>query len=224
MFKTKELIIFDMDGTLIDSVPSLSFAINYMLKVLDSKPIAEETIRDFVGNGAEPLIKRALVRDKDYESKNIEESYFIKAKDIFLEFYGNNLNAKTTLYPDVLETLQYLKDKNYKLAVATNKPIEFVGDMLKHFKLDNFFQIYLGGGSTEYKKPHPQMLLKICQELNITAQKSVMVGDSSSDIIAAKKANIDSIALTYGYNQGANLKELEPTAIFDSFKDIKELF
>jgi len=224
MFKYKELIIFDMDGTLIDSVPSLAYAINYMLQKLGKATLEEEIIREYVGNGADILVKRALVVDKNYEYKEIADSYFKEAKEIFLNFYGKNLNAKTTLYTDVSQTLEFLKTKGYTLALATNKPIEFVGDMLKHFNLDSFFTIYLGGGSTEFKKPHPQILQKICQELDIKPSKSVMVGDSSSDILAAKRANIDSIALTYGYNQGISLEILEPNIICNSFKEIKNYF
>ena len=224
MFRDKELIIFDMDGTLIDSAPSLAFAVNYMLKELNLDELSEDRIRSFIGNGADVLVKRALVNKNDYSEKEIDEEYFKRAKEIFLDYYGKNLNAKTTLYPDVIETLDELKSKSYKLAVATNKPIEFVGDMLKHFKIDTFFDIYLGGGSVEFKKPHPQILYTICDKLKCSNQKAVMVGDSSNDILAAKRANIDSIALTYGYNQGVNLKELEPNVICDSFGKIKEYF
>ena len=220
MLKNKKLIIFDMDGTLIDSVPSLAFAINYMLKELNLKEYPENIIRTWVGNGADILVKRALAGDINYENSQIESSYFKKAKKIFLEFYGNNLNAKTTLYPNVLDTLKVLRSRGFTLALATNKPIEFVGDMLKHFHLDNFFEIYLGGGSVEHKKPHPQILLTILDKLNFEARDSIMVGDSKSDILAAKAANMNSIALTYGYNQGIDLSTLEPTYICENFKDI----
>ena len=224
MFKDKELIIFDMDGTLIDSVPSLAFAINYMLQKLGKATFSEEIIRKWVGNGADILVKRALSSKIDYESESIDELYFQNAKEIFLEFYGKNLNSKTKLYPDVANTLNELKKRGYKMAVATNKPIEFVGDMLEYFELNSFFDVYLGGGSVAYKKPHPLILHTICDKLNITESKSVMVGDSKSDILAAKSANMDSIALTYGYNQGINLKELEPTIICSSFSEILEYF
>ena len=224
MFKDKELIIFDMDGTLIDSVPSLAYAINYMLRELKKSEYPEDTIRKWVGNGADILVKRALVGSKDYEGKDIDSNYFKKAKSIFLEFYGNNLNSKTTLYPRVKDSLEKLKNRGYTLALATNKPIEFVGDMLEYFNIKSYFTIYLGGGSVEYKKPHPQILLKILEELKVKADKSVMVGDSSSDILAAKAAKIDSIALTYGYNQGIDLKTLNPTIICDNFEEILELF
>jgi len=224
MFKSKELIIFDMDGTLIDSAPSLANSINFMLKELGLRELEFKVIRDFIGNGADNLIRRALVGKKEFESSNIDENYYKKAREIFFRHYGSNLNHNTLLYPNVLDTLEYLKSKDYKLALATNKPIEFVGEMLEHFKIDKFFDITLGGGLVEFKKPHPQMLNKICQDLSCNAKDAVMVGDSSNDILAAKRANMDSIALTYGYNQGINLKELEPTVICNDFGKLKEFF
>jgi len=186
MFKDKELIIFDMDGTLIDSVPSLAYAINFMLQKLNKATFSEEIIRQWSGNWADILVKRALSGKIEYESESIDEGYFQNAKEIFLEFDGKNVNAKTPLYPNV--------------------------------------NIYLGGGSVAYKKPHPLILHTICNKLNITESKSVMVGDSKSDILAAKSAKIDSIALTYGYNQGANLKELNPTVTCNSFSEILNFF
>ncbi len=224
MFKDKKLIIFDMDGTLLDSAPSLAFAINFMLQELNLKTFPQSVVTNWVGQGADILVKRALVGKKDFEKIDIPEDYFNKAKTIFLDFYGKNLNAKTTLYPNVIEVLTKLESKNYILALATNKPIEFVGSMLKEFNIEHFFKIYLGGGSVSTKKPDPEILLTIVEKLKISAQDSVMVGDSSSDILAAKDANIDSIALTYGYNQGVDLKELKPNLILNNFKDINNYF
>ena len=223
MLKNKALIIFDLDGTLIDSVPSLAYSINLMLKELGKDELPQELIREFVGNGADMLVKRALVGKKEIIDGEIKEDYFQNAKELLLKYYAQNLNQKTILYPDVIDTLDKLKEQGYTLALATNKPIEFVPDILEYFNLDSYFKVTLGGGSTKHKKPNPEILLKICNDLNIPSSKSLMVGDSSSDILAAKAANMDSIALTYGYNQGINLEDLEPTVICNSFKTILDL-
>lgn len=224
MFSNKKLIIFDMDGTLIDSAPSLAFALNFTLQQLGKRPFSEETIREWIGNGADILIKRALVGSKDYEQFRIDKELFGKAKTLFLKFYGNNLNAKTTLYPDVPQTLSRLKESGFTLALATNKPVKFVADMLEHFNIMQYFTLAYGAGSVEHKKPHPQILLTLCKELHIPPAQSVMVGDSSNDLLAANAAGIDTIALTYGYNQGVDLKELAPTLLCDNFKDIVQHF
>jgi len=223
MFSAKELIIFDMDGTLIDSAPSLAFALNAMLEQLNLPTYSLEQIREWIGNGADILIKRALVGDNNYENYTIDNKLFLKAKEIFLSLYGDNLNAKTTLYSGVKEGLELLS-QNYTLTLATNKPQEFVQTMLQHFQIEQYFKLYLGAGAVENKKPHPQMLLTICEKLNIAVDKSVMVGDSRNDLLAAKAANMDSIALTYGYNQGLDLKQFNPTLIADSFSEILNYF
>jgi phosphoglycolate phosphatase len=223
MFQNKELIIFDMDGTLIDSAPSLAFAVNSVLKELGREPFELSTVRQWIGNGADILIKRALVGDKMYENYTIDNQLFQKAKQLFLSTYGANLNAKTVLYSGVKSGLERLS-KNYTLALATNKPIEFVGEMLEHFSIREYFAIYYGAGSVENKKPNPQMLLELCKVLNIQTEKSVMVGDSRNDLLAANAAKIDPIAVSYGYNQGENLENYKPKLICHSFPELLPYF
>jgi len=223
MFSTKELIIFDMDGTLIDSAPSLSYALNKSLELLNLPQYELQTIRQWIGNGADILIKRAIVGDFDYEKFPIDKKQFTKLKKLFLEIYGANLNTNAKLYDGVDATLNKLS-QNYTLALATNKPVEFVTDILAYFKIDHYFTLCLGAGSVEKKKPHPQMLLTICEKLAITPPKAVMVGDSQNDILAANAANIECIALTYGYNQGTNLQQLQPARTCNTFSEIEAYF
>ena len=220
--KSKELIIFDMDGTIIDSIPALAKSVNFALNELNLPIYPQEVIAQWVGNGAEVLIKRGLSGKKDYEEPNNE--LFLRAKDLMLSFYKEHLTDGCNLYEGVEETLEYLKQKGYKMAIATNKPHDFVDVMLKDFKIDRYFDLALGAGVVEKKKPHPQLLLRVCQDLNIKPQSAVMVGDSASDIKAAKAADIDSIALTFGYNQGINLQDLNPNIVCDSFAKLKEYF
>ena len=217
----KKLIIFDMDGTLIDSAPSLAYAINLMLKDLNKEPLSVNRVREFIGQGSEILVKRALVNDVNYQNYNIDEDYFKKAHQIFLKHYSNNLNSKTTLFKNAKETLEFLKDK-YKLALVTNKPQQFVKDILQHFEIDKYFDYILGANENIAKKPAPDMLIKTLNDLNIEPKEAIMVGDSANDITAAKSANIDTIAVTYGYYSG-DIKELEPTFVIDDLKDIKEV-
>jgi len=224
MFKDKRLIIFDMDGTLIDSVPSLANAINYMLRQLGKEETSLAEVRSWIGNGAQILVKRALVGSRDYEKFDIDSNLEQKALNILLDYYGKNLTKDIALYPGVKDTLRELKNRGYYLSVATNKPHEFVREILEYFNIDKFLDSFLGAGVVEHKKPHPAMLLKIIEDFKVDKKDSVMVGDSSSDIIAAKNANIDSIGLTYGYNYEKNIKELNPTVTFDNFSDILKVF
>ncbi len=221
-FTNKKLIIFDLDGTLIDSSDDLALAINHMLSSLNRANFSLDTIHHWVGNGAQTLVKRALSGKSEIDP-NLDEVLFEKALKIFLEFYSSNLAIKTVTYPHVHATLDRLKKSRFTLAIVTNKPFDFVEPILSALALENYFELILGGDSLSKKKPDPEPLLYVCNKLNISTKQTVMVGDSKNDILAAKSANIDSIALTYGYNYGECISIYKPNAIFDNFSDILSL-
>ncbi|BAF69313.1 phosphoglycolate phosphatase [Nitratiruptor sp. SB155-2] len=216
----KEAIFFDLDGTLIDSVPDLADALNAMLIQLGKKPFQEHQIRTWVGNGATMLVKRALSGSS--EPKNIDNALFQKALQIFFEKYENNLCNKTTLYPRVKETLSQLHTK-YPLAIITNKPYRFARPILESFGIDNYFSLILGGDSLPEKKPHPKPLLHACERLSCNPKNSLMVGDSKNDIIAAKKADIPVVAVDWGYNYDEPLTIYQPDYIIKDFTELERL-
>ena len=220
-FTNKELIIFDLDGTLIDSVPDLASAVNHMLETLDRDTFEEETIRYWVGNGAQILIKRALSGSTEID-ENLDEALFEKALAVFLDFYGKHLCTTTRTYTNVPDTLRALKSKGYHLAIVTNKPFDFVGPILKGLHLDELFELILGGDSLEKKKPDPLPLLHICETLNIPVEASVMVGDSKNDILAANAAGMQSVGVTYGYNYGEDIGIYDPSIIINDFSELLE--
>jgi len=200
LLKEKKLIIFDLDGTILDSAKSLANAINFTLDSLKREKISEDTIRNWIGNGAQMLVKRALVKKRDFDENEIDKELFEKALKIFLDFYSKNLTNGSTLYPNVKNSLLKLKNSGYKLAIATNKPTKFIAPLLEFFEIKEFFDLYIGGDIVDKKKPHPMMLIEISKRLRVDPKFIVMVGDSINDLIAAKRANIDFIALTYGYH------------------------
>jgi len=153
-FLNKKVIIFDLDGTLIDSSPDLALAVNHMLKTLNRETFSLDEIHHWVGNGAETLVKRALSGSATIDS-NINEDEFKEALDIFLKFYAQNLAVATVTYPHVLVTLSKLKEHGYRLAIVTNKPFDFVAPILKELKLEAYFELCLGGDSLKEKKPNP---------------------------------------------------------------------
>ena len=216
---SKKLLIFDLDGTLIDSSDDLALAVNHTLTRLKLATYDINTIHHWIGNGAEILIKRALSGSKTINN-SLDEKYWREALKIFLDFYSKNLTVATVTYPNVETTLKTLRDRGYILTIVTNKPYMFVTPILKKLNLNNLFELILGGDSLDRKKPDPMPLLYVCKKLNISPKKSVMIGDSKNDILASKLANMDSIGVTYGYNYGENIEYYKPTIVCNKFKDI----
>lgn len=216
----KELLIFDLDGTLINSVPDLATSVNFMLTQINRNIFSEDEIHKWVGNGATALVKRALSGSR--EIKEIDETLFNKAFDIFMNHYQNNLCKKTILYPNVKQILNQLQLKDKKLAIVTNKPFKFIEPILKNLDID-MFDLYIGADSLDEKKPSPKPLFYVCEKLGVNKDKSVMIGDSKNDIIAAKNADIQSIGVTWGYNYGEDIKKYNPDYIIDDFRKIFEI-
>ncbi len=221
-FLNKKVIIFDLDGTLIDSSPDLALAINHMLTNIGRATFTLDEIHYWVGNGASTLVKRALSGATKISS-NIDEKEFDNALDIFLKFYAKNLAVKTLTYPHVLSTLARLKSHGYKLAIVTNKPFDFVEPILRELKLKEYFEFHLGGDSLKERKPHPAPLLYVCNKLKVNVDDCVMVGDSKNDILAAQACNMQSIGLTYGYNYGEHISVHNPDVYFEDFSKVATL-
>ena len=221
-FTNKEVILFDLDGTLIDSVPDLSYAVNHMLEALQRESFSEDTIRYWVGNGAQVLVKRALSGQTEID-ENLDQSLFEKALELFMSYYGQHLCIDTAAYPNVSATLHALKEKGYRLVIVTNKPFDFVGPILEALCLDGVFEFWVGGDSVEKKKPDPLPLLHACGHMNVSVDKCVMVGDSKNDLLAANSCGMESVGVTYGYNYGENIEIYDPTFIIEDFSELNAL-
>lgn len=220
--KNKELLIFDLDGTLINSIPDLTVALNSMLDFYGKSALTVEQATPFVGNGARVLVDRALkyaFGEDELKKVSIEE-----ALALFLKAYESNVCEGTFLYEGVKETLAHLKNKGYQLVICTNKPLVFVEPILKKLEIMEFFDFWLGAESVAEKKPSAMPLLYIAEYFGLTVEKCLMIGDSSNDILAAHNANMESVGLTYGYNYNEHISLYEPTVIRDKFEDLKMLF
>jgi len=219
MIIDKKLLLFDLDGTLIDSVPDLAKALNAMLKELELPTYDEAAIRNWIGNGAAMLVKRGLSGNREVEPEP-DEALFAEAMERFLGHYERVLNDATGLYPGVAETLEVLKRRGYTMAVVTNKPSQFVGPILQNLSIDHHFDLIVGGEDLPRKKPDPLPLLHACEALGCSRDKALMIGDSSNDILAAKAAGIPVIAVSYGYDNGRSIEELGADAIIGDFGEI----
>jgi len=215
----KKVILFDLDGTLIDSAPDLALAVNHMLKILQREPFHADTIRSWVGNGAQTLVKRGLSGSSVIDD-NIDPELFAEALAIFLSFYAQNLCVTTVTYPHVATTLHTLKSKGYRLALVTNKPYDFIDPLLEGLALSELFELSLGGDSLAKKKPDPLPLLHVCERLGVDVSECIMIGDSKNDILAANAANMQSIGVTYGYNYNEHISHYKPDHVVDDISEI----
>ena len=221
-FTNKKAILFDLDGTLINSAPDLVLAVNYMLEQLDRSTFSEEIIDGWVGNGALVLVKRALSADR-VVNENLNVELIEDALGIFLDFYAQNLCNATVPYENVPSSLKSLKEKGYRLAIVTNKPFAFVAPILQGLDLEDLFEFILGGDSLEEKKPSPIPLLHVCETLNVDVKECVMVGDSRNDILAANACSMQSVGVTYGYNYGEDIGLYKPDIIINNFAELLEV-
>ena len=221
-FSDKEVILFDLDGTLINSAPDLALAVNHMLVTLDRDMFPEDIIDGWVGNGALMLVQRALSGKRTVDD-SLDDAMVQNALDIFLKYYAKNLCNETIPYPHVKTTLNTLKKKGYRLSIVTNKPFAFVEPILEGLGMNGLFELILGGDSLPLKKPDPAPLLHVGEKLGVSVKKCVMVGDSKNDILAANACGMQSVGVTYGYNYGEGIGVHNPTVIINDFSELLEL-
>lgn len=207
-----KLIIFDLDGTLVDSCRDLATAVNEMRRHFGLAPLAVETITGYVGNGVRLLVTRAL----QGTGIDIEEALRIQAP-----IYRAHLVDQTVLYPGVQAGLLQLRERGHLLAVATNKPAEACELILKHFGIRDLFISVLAGGSFPVLKPEPDMILEIMATAGMAPADTWVVGDNYTDLESARRAGARSIFLTYGYGDPG--KET-PTLTCRSFGEVVGTF
>ena len=219
--KYPELVMFDLDGTLVDSVPDIAIAVNKALIALDLPVVSEENVRIWVGNGADVLTRRALTAGDD--QKNIDQGIWDKAYKLLLDYYPYHHDEKY-VYDGVVPFLEEMYRSNVKMAIVTNKPIAFVEPLLKEVDIAHYFQWFIGAGSIPQKKPAPEPLLHVLAQANVTACNALFVGDSRNDVRAAQAAHVPCAALTYGYNHGEPIVNEKPTWVVDSLTDLLKVF
>ncbi|AKD38944.1 phosphoglycolate phosphatase [Pasteurella multocida subsp. multocida OH4807] len=215
-----KLIGFDLDGTLVNSLPDLALSVNSALAEFDLPQAPEELVLTWIGNGADILIARALEWAKAQTGKSLNDEQIRELKRRFGFYYGENLCNLSRLYPNVKETLEQLKAQGYTLAVVTNKPTKHVQPVLAAFGIDHLFSELLGGQSLPAIKPHPAPLYYLCGKFGLYPKQILFVGDSKNDILAAHSAGCPVVGLTYGYNYNIPISEANPDWVFDDFAEI----
>jgi phosphoglycolate phosphatase len=214
-----KLVMIDVDGTLVDSVPDLAYCVDQMMIRLEMPIRGEERVRHWVGNGVPRLVERALTDELDgFPSQEA----FDKAYPIFLDLYAQNSSVRSTLYEGVIEGLDYLKSKDCLLGCVTNKAEQFTLPLLKSLGIIDYFGIVISGDTLEKKKPDPLPLIHGANFFKINPKECLMLGDSVSDVKAARAAGFQIICMSYGYNHGNNIADENPDLVIDSMNQLRD--
>lgn len=207
-----KLLIFDLDGTLVDSRLDLANAVNATLRHMGMDPLANERVYTYVGNGAPMLVRRAL-------GESATEPQVEEALEFFLEFYREHDLDHTVLYPGVRESLDRLREAGVQMAVLTNKPVRMSRHIVEGLGVGgHFFRVY-GGNSFDHKKPHPVGIETLMNEAGVGRDATLMVGDSSVDVRTARNAGIACCGVTYGF-QPETLADPAPEIVVGRMEEL----
>ncbi len=220
MIAKPQMILIDVDGTLVDSVPDLAYCVDEMMQQLALPTRGEAMVRQWVGNGVERLVRRALIGQLEGEP---DEALFTQAYPIFLELYAENTSKRSVLYPGVIEGLDYLKHNGYRLGCVTNKAAQFTLPLLEDLGIKERFEIIVCGDTLAEKKPHPMPLLHAAHFFGVDPENAMMIGDSMSDVKAARAAGFQIVCMSYGYNHGVDIRDSNPDAVIDTMIQLQQL-
>jgi phosphoglycolate phosphatase len=216
-----DAMLFDLDGTLIDSRADLARSINMMLADIRRPALSEETVGSFVGDGVRVLVHRSLTAthpqhqppDPELHSKGIE---------LMHKHYAGQMLVSTTLYPGVADTLRFFGTK--KKALVTSKEVRFAQIILGHFGIAEAFDAVVGGDTVQARKPDPAPVIEGLRLLGCEAASSVMIGDSENDIFAGKRAGTKTCAVTFGFRTAEEIQKTDPDVLITNFEGLRDCF
>ncbi len=213
IMKPVSLLIFDLDGTLVNTLEDIASSVNFTLQKLGRPVVPLDSIRQFVGDGIEMLMKRAL---------NGREEFLSDAVGIYKVHHSRNLLVRSRLYPSVIGVLEHFR--SIPKAVISNKTSEFVRPLLDGLKISRYFHTVIGADCGLPLKPAPDAVLKILSDVGVPLDRTVMVGDGATDIRAGKAAGVMTCAVTYGFRSEDELKKAGPDCVIHEFSELKNLF
>jgi len=215
-----QLLLLDLDGTLIDSVPDLATAVDAMLSHIQRPAAGVEKIAHWIGNGADRLVRRALADGDDSLASRLSDDEVAQARQVFDRAYLACLHRATGVFPGVASFLDETSGSSTtKMVLITNKPRQFTEPLIASLGWRDYFEFLVCGDDLAEKKPSPMPLLYACERTGIAPECTIMIGDSCHDIGAAKSAGIVSVGVTYGYNHGADIRDSQPELVVDSFTE-----
>ena len=219
----KFTVLFDLDGTLIDTAPDLMNAHNHVMQKFGYETKSTDEIRNLVGKGAASMIGRSLWNQARKELKKIDDKK-IKSKmvDEFIDYYGKNIAVESTLLPGVQEFLIWCKNNNISMAVCTNKTEHLAVNLLKEIKVYDYFEYVAGHNTFDYCKPDPRHLTSVIEIIQGELNKSIMIGDSETDSDSAKAAELPFILVENGYTD-KDVNEIYHNHLIKDFKGVEQI-
>ena len=205
-------ILFDLDGTLLDTIPDLASSANAMRQDMDLPPISQDILATYVGQGVEQLVMRAL----GHGGTPASVEAVMRGLSRYRDHYRKRNGDQSAPYPGVHAGLQAFRATGAKLAIVTNKDTEFTEPLLRRCGLFDYFDVIVCGDTCEHKKPNPMQLFYACEQLGIRPAQALFIGDSINDALAANAAGIPVLAVPYGYNEGRDVQTLPVNAIVSS--------
>jgi len=214
------LVLFDLDGTLVDSVPDLARAVDQMLTALGREPAGAEAVRQWVGNGVDMLVQRALAGRLQVDPAAPQDELFLPALELFKAAYAQANGRVSQVYPGVRELLDHYQASSLPMALVTNKPTAFTQPLLERLGLASYFPVVVCGDTLSRKKPDPAPLRHACEQIGVTPTQALMVGDSQVDVAAARAAGCAVVCVSYGYNRGEPIARAGADRVVDSLAEL----
>lgn len=215
--KLPELLLFDLDGTLAKTKEQIAYAAQATLKRFNYPIPSVDDVGRYIGNGINMMLVRSIFGKVDVSPDMLPADQMAKIREVFNEEYLNGLNANFALYDGVYEGINKFKALGMKMAVVTNKAEMFAKPLIGYMGFNDYFDYVLGGEVIKERKPDPFPLLYVCQKLGVDPHNAVMVGDSDNDVLAGQRADMVTVAFTYGYNSGKDVRNCHPDYVFDRF-------
>ena len=212
------VVLFDLDGTLVDTAPDLADAVNTALDTLGVQRWPEAQLRIWIGGGMASLVERAL------QAANADAGLQARALAASLEHYRLNLAHRSRPFPGTVTVLKWLRAAGTCLACVTNKRTAFVQPLLQALHLAEYFDAVVCGDTLAHMKPHPAPLLYAAEQLDVTPAQALMIGDSENDVLAARAAGMPVVCVDYGYNGGKDIREVKPDAVVSSMNALQDLY
>ncbi|MEM7096785.1 MAG: phosphoglycolate phosphatase [Pseudomonadota bacterium] len=214
--KPYQAYLFDLDGTLIDTAPDLNLALNHSLERAGLAQVPETLTRHWIGHGAKVMVEQALQYHEISDTGTLVNTMF----DDFLEYYADHNAHLSKPYPTVLETLRTLYNQGKVLCVVTNKLEHFSRSILDQLDMSDYFAELIGGDTATKPKPDPAPIHLCLERISVPYQDALFVGDSATDVGAARNANMTVVCMRDGYNHGTPAHELGADGVIDRFEEL----